>query len=76
MRNHKLYLKGILEAMDVIEEFVSGMEFEDFKRDNKTSSAVIRKFEIIGETAKKVPEEIKQKCPVFPGERWQVCGID
>lgn len=53
MRNPKLYLTDILEAMEAIERFVEGMEFEDFKVDDKTSSAVIRKFEIIGEILNK-----------------------
>jgi len=61
-----LYLKDILEAMEAIERFVEGMEFEDFKMDDKTSSAVIRKFEIIGEATKNVPETIKQKYPIIP----------
>lgn len=45
MREHSLYLKDILEAMAAIEKFVAGIEFESFKNDDKTSSAVIRKFE-------------------------------
>ena len=66
MRDPTLYLKDILEAMEAIERFVEGMEFEDFKMDDKTSSAVIRKFEIIGEATKNVPETIKQKYPIIP----------
>jgi len=58
MRNYELYLKDILEALDATEKFVEGMDFEDFKNDDKTSSAVIRKFEIIGEASKNIPEEI------------------
>ncbi len=56
----------ILEAMDAIERFVEGMEQEEFKQDDKTSSAVIRKFEIIGEVAKRVPESIRRKYPQVP----------
>ena len=47
MRDYKLYLKDILSAMDSIEAFVEGMSFEEFRADDKTSSAVIRKFEIV-----------------------------
>ena len=61
MRNYKLYIKDILEAMNAIERFVEGLNFEAFKINDEKSSAVIRKFEIIGEAAKNVPEEIKQK---------------
>ena len=66
MRNHSLCLTDILEALESIQSFVEGMGFEDFKQDNKTSSAVIRKFEVIGEAAKRVPESIKQKYPSVP----------
>ncbi len=37
------------------------MSFDEFKEDDKTSSAVIRKFEIIGEAIKHIPDEIKVK---------------
>lgn len=66
MRDPKLYLKDILAAMDAIEQFVEGVEFENFKNDDMKSSAVIRKFEIIGEATKNIPEEIKQKYPAIP----------
>lgn len=73
MRECSLYLKDILEAMAAIEKFVAGMEFEDFKNDDKTSSAVIRKFEIIGEAIKHIPEEIRNK---YPQIRWkQMAGM-
>jgi len=44
MRDLKLYLKDILDAMESIELFVEGMEFEEFKADDKTSSAVDKKI--------------------------------
>jgi uncharacterized protein with HEPN domain len=39
------------------------MSFEDFFRDLKTTDAVIRNFQIIGEAAKHVPQWIKEKYP-------------
>lgn len=66
MRDYKLYLKDILDAMERIEEFVEDMSFEKFKEDDKTSSAVVKKFEIIGEASKNVPEGIKQKYTQVP----------
>lgn len=66
MRNPKLYLKDILEAMTAIEKFVEGLDFEDFKTNDEKSSAVIRKFEIIGEAVKNIPENIKQLYPDVP----------
>jgi len=66
MRNNKLYLKDILAAIESIEVFVEGMDFESFKGDDKTVSAVIRKFEIIGEAAKNVPGTIKEEHSSIP----------
>lgn len=47
MRDSRLYLKDILAAIESIEAFVEGMDLEAFRVDDKTTSAVIRKFEII-----------------------------
>jgi uncharacterized protein with HEPN domain len=66
MRDYKLYLKDILEAMEKIEEFVKDMDLEAFKNDDKTQSAVIRKFEIIGEATKNISQEIKDKYNSIP----------
>jgi len=62
-RNYKIYLKDILKAMENIEKFVENMSFKEFREDDKTSSAVIRKLEIIGEATKKIPQEIRRKYP-------------
>ena len=74
MRSYTLYLTDIADAMAKIEEFVAGMTYEEFRLDDKTQSAVIRKFEVIGEAAKKIPSG--SRAPSFPGARWQGCGID
>lgn len=66
MRDYRLYVKDILDSAEAIEKFVEGMDFEAFRADDKTTSAVIRKFEIIGEAAKHVPEPIRDKYPTVP----------
>ena len=43
----------------------------EFIKDDKTVSAVIRKFEIIGEATKGIPDEVRQKYPDVPCGRWQ-----
>ncbi len=65
-RDSHLYLKDILDAAESIAKFVEGMTFEEFSKDDKTASAVIRKFEIIGEATKQIPENVRQKYPSVP----------
>ena len=65
-RDYKLFIRDIINSMEAIENFVEGMEFEDLIEDDKTLSAVIRKFEIIGEAARNIPEWIREKYPQIP----------
>ena len=65
-RDYKLYIKDIVEAILRIEEFIGDMSYEEFVRDDKTSSAVIRKLEIIGEAAKNVPEHMRERYGDIP----------
>ena len=60
------FLIDIFDSIEKIEQFIDNMEFDQFKRDDKTSYAVIRAFEIIGEAAKEIPEEIKEKYTDLP----------
>ena len=65
-KNFTIYLNDIREVINSIEIFVEGMTFEEFKNDDKTSSAVIRKFEIIGEATKNLPEDMKNQHSQIP----------
>ncbi len=60
-RDYRLFIKDIISAMESIEGFVEGMSLEELIQDDKTSSAVIRKFEIVGEATKRLPDELKEK---------------
>ncbi len=73
MRNYRLYLKDIFEAISAAQVFVEGIDFEAFASDAKTASAVVRKLEIIGEATKNVPETIRQKYPQVPW--WQMARM-
>jgi len=73
VRDRSLYLKDILNAIESIETFMAGMDFEAFRTDDKTASAVIRKLEVIGEAVKQLPEGVQQRYPNIPWK--QVAGM-
>ena len=60
-RDIHLYLDDILDSGYAITDYVKGMSFDDFCKDRKTYSAVVREFEIIGEAVGKLPDGIKQR---------------
>ncbi len=60
------YLRDILKNVDKALDFVKGMDGDDFLQDEKTVFAVIRALEIVGEAAKKIPDEIRGKYPNVP----------
>ena len=60
-REPELLLKDIEESIKKIKVYTKGMSFEMFQNDDKTIDAVIRNFEIIGEAANRIPDEIKEK---------------
>jgi uncharacterized protein with HEPN domain len=66
-RDPKLFLRYIVESAQHIQSFVKGLSYDEFIKDEKTSSAVIRKFEIIGEAAKNIPDTLKVNIPRFRG---------
>ena len=65
-RNVSLYIKDILDSMETAERFLENMTYDEFSGDLKTSYAVVRCIEIIGEAAKNVPRHIRHKYPAIP----------
>lgn len=59
IRDITLYLSDILTNMVNARSFIGVMTYDEFTADRKTSYAVVRCLEIIGEATKNVPEEIR-----------------
>jgi uncharacterized protein len=53
----------ILEAIERIQDYVRGLNYEAFAEDGKTLDAVLHNLEIIGEAAKRVPDAWKERAP-------------
>ena len=69
MRKDNAYLEDILEAAKSIRRFVSGVSLEDFKANEEKYEAVNRKFEIIGEAARRLSPEVRN---IFPEIPWKL----
>lgn len=65
-RKISLFIKDIIDAISKIEEFIGEMTYNEFIEDDKTSSAVVRKLEIIGEATKNIPQDLKEKFIEIP----------
>ena len=59
LRDIKLYLIDIKEAINKIQSYTKEINFKEFSNNNEKVDAVIRNFEVIGEAAKHIPDEIK-----------------
>ncbi len=60
------YLEDILDAIFKVSKFIEGMTSDKFAADDKTTFAVIRALEIIGEATKHIPEYVKENYPKIP----------
>ena len=61
-----LPLRDILDSIDMIGQFVRGMDLESFGQDPKTVAAVERKLLVISEAAIRLGEDAERLCPGLP----------
>lgn len=62
-RHYKLYLEDMLSSAQSIIEYVEGFSMDDFFADKMRVDAVVRNYEIIGEAASRIPDEIRKQYP-------------
>ena len=62
----KDWLEDILEAIQLIEDFVSKIEFSEFQGDTKTRYAVLHGLLIISEASRRLSEDLKSRHPDIP----------
>ena len=62
-REDEDYLRDMLENAELAMSFVQGMEYDEFFEDEKSKYAVMRALEVIGEAARKIPENVRDSAP-------------
>jgi uncharacterized protein with HEPN domain len=60
-RSLELLVEYIWESIEKIERYIEGMTQDNFQSDEKTTDAVVRNFEIIGEAAGRLPEDFTSR---------------
>lgn len=59
-------LQDMLIAGRKAQEFVGDLAYDEFVRDDKTSFAVVRALEIVGEATKRIPIDFRHAHPAIP----------
>ena len=59
-KDNLTYLHLMMDSFKKVQDYIKDMSYESFSADSKTQSAVIMQLQVIGELAKKVPDELKQ----------------
>ena len=62
-KDSTVFLKHILESINLIQKYTKGFTKKKFKKSRKIQDAVIRNLEIIGEATKNLPKEFTAKYP-------------
>lgn len=68
-RDDFVYISHIIESIESIQSFVKNVSYEEFKINDMMLSAVIRKFEVMGEATSNISEDLKKKTTHI---EWQI----
>jgi uncharacterized protein with HEPN domain len=60
-RSLELLIEDVWESIEKIERYTEGMTRENFQNDEKTTDAVVRNLEIIGEAAGRLPKDFTDR---------------
>ena len=63
MKDDKVFLKHILDAIGNIEEYLSGTTYQDFSSNKMMVDAVVRELEIIGEASANISRRFQDEHP-------------
>lgn len=61
-----IYLNDILFSIDLIEQYIANLSFQEFDNSYDAQDKVLRRLEIIAEAAKRLPEVIRVQYSHIP----------
>lgn len=72
-RDELVYLRHVLDAINIVEEYLQGVDEKQFKGTRLLQDGTIRQIEIIGEAVRYISKDIRKSYPEIP---WQdVAGM-
>ena len=72
-RSWTLFLHDMLECARKVERFTAECDMNQFVNDEMAYDAVLRNLEILGEAAKKIPDDVRRR---YPDVNWRgVAGL-
>jgi len=72
-KDPSIFIDHMLESIDNIDNYMKGVTKDQFLGYRQLQDAVIRRIEIIGEAAKSISQDIKEKHPNIPWQ--QIAGM-
>ena len=70
MLKYKLYLNDILRTIKLIEFSTKNINFDKFDSDRNLIDATCMRIQVIGESIKKIPKEVKERYPKIDWKRF------
>ncbi|MHA1310583.1 MAG: HepT-like ribonuclease domain-containing protein [Candidatus Helarchaeota archaeon] len=72
-KDNTVFLKHVLDAISLIEDYLKGKNFQEFRSNHMLQDAVIREIEIIGEATKNYSADFINKYSDIPWK--QIAGM-
>ncbi|MEK7164226.1 MAG: DUF86 domain-containing protein [Patescibacteria group bacterium] len=61
-----IFLDHIINSINLLEEYIQDLKYQDFVNNYEKQDAVIRRLEIMGEAIRNIPEEFLDNYPEIP----------
>jgi uncharacterized protein with HEPN domain len=65
-RTYTDYVQDVIDNCDLAARFVAGVDFDRFQADAEKIYAVLRALTIIGEAARQIPKNLRDRYPDIP----------